>query len=306
MSHKDTNTDDQLVAEHDAMDEAEVASPHQPDEADTEDAEVLGMEAATDTSAATPAELAAVHTDTDAASEASGDTVAAEPADVVVDKVKATKKAPKSPTVTHQAARSRRYQDLATKFDRARTYEPEQAIELAKETAVGKFDQVIELHIRLTPPKGKKGDVERYRTIVTLPHGTGKEPKIGVLDEAMIDAIAKKGDTEFDILLASPDLMPKVAKIAKILGPKNKMPNPKTGTVTDNPEAAKAAIVSGRIEVRADADHNLHQAIGRASWSVEKLLENYRALKASLPQHRLQRAVVCATFGPGIAVDLSA
>jgi len=303
MSHKDTNTDDQLIAEHGAMDEAEAVSPHQVDEADTEEAELLAVEVGTDTNAVKPAELAAIHTDTDAASEASGEGAVDGNDAVVGKKEKSPKKTVAAP---QQAVRSRRYQDLATKFDRTRTYEPEQALELAKETAIGKFDQVIELHIRLTPPKGKKGDVERYRTIVTLPHGTGKEPKIGVLDEAMIEAIAKKGDTEFDILLASPDLMPKVAKIAKILGPKNKMPNPKTGTVTDNPDAAKAAIVSGRIELRADADHNLHQAIGRASWSVEKLLENYRALKATLPQHRLQRAVICATFGPGIAVDLSA
>lgn len=299
MSHKDTNIDDQLVAEHDAMEESEATSAHNVDEADTEDAELLAMEAGSGTAIVEPAEMAAIHTDTESAHEASGDTVPAASIEKKTAKVKAA-------TDKSKAARSQRYQELATKVDRNRNYNPEQAFNLVRETAVGKFDQVIELHFCLKAPKGKKGESDRYRAIVSLPHGSGKQLNIGVLDEAMIDAIAKKGDTEFDILLASPSLMPKVAKIAKILGPKNKMPNPKTGTVTDDPEAAKAAIGSGRIEIRADAAHNLHQAIGRASWSAEKLLENYRALRAVLPQHRLLRAYVCATFGPGISIDLSA
>lgn len=312
--HRDLNVDDPIVAEHDAMDEAEATSPHDVDEAQVSDSELLGIEVGTDTGAATPAELAAVHTDTETvraveAGEGSDSGTLEPPDRKTVGPPDEKTELKTRPTTLAQpnvkpAARSARYQAAAAKVDRNRAYASAVAFALIKETAAGKTDQAVEVHIRLKAARGKKGESERFRTVVSLPHGTGKETTVGVLDDALIEQIAQAGDTEFDILLATPVLMPRVAKIAKILGPKGKMPNPKTGTVTDDPEAAKAAIASGRLELRADAGGNLHQIIGRVSWPAEQLVENFQALRAVLPAYRLQAIIVCATFGPGIRIEL--
>ena len=308
MAHKES--DNPLVAEHEAMDEAEWINSHTVDEANPHETEALSFERGADADAVESAESAAIHTDTESALEASGDleseeiTKTAAPvaeksskkgADAKVVKSKVVKKAVKQ--------RSQRYLASAKLVDVRRNYPLKDALELLKVTHTTKFDGAVEVHIRLVAKRGKDSG-ERFRVIVTLPHGTGKEPKIGVLDEQMIADIKQKGNTDFDILLASPALMPKVAQIAKILGPKGKMPNPKTGTVTDDPEAAKRAIISGRVEVRADEHHNLHQMIGRVSWPFEKLAVNYQALLAALPLPRLQRVTLAATMGPGIGVDL--
>ncbi|MBI4175339.1 50S ribosomal protein L1 [Candidatus Berkelbacteria bacterium] len=323
--HKDSNIDNPLTAEHDAMDEAEAVNPHQLDEADTEDATLLSIEKGAEANDVLPAEVAAIHTDTEAAHEASGMLE-----EVISNKSKVTSKvtSQKVPArnATHNVAggkpnsdtadkksvrapvkpklRSGRYQEHVAKVDARRAYPLTEAVDLAKQTAYGKFDASLDIHVRLSPPRGKKDAGERFRTVVVLPHGTGKEPKIGVLDEALIEQIKQRGDTDFDILLASPALMPKVAQIAKILGPKGKMPNPKIGTVTDQSDEAKRAILSGRIEMRADAQHILHQAIGRVSWPTEKLVQNLEALFASLPRHRLQTGTLAATMGPGIRINL--
>lgn len=308
MTHRDSNIDDQIKAEHDAMDEAEAVSPHAVDEAEIADSELLGFEAGSDTGQTTPAELAAIHTDTESVHEAEGiDEAISDQPIANPEKMIAKTKPTHKPVVRAKASvapRSQRYLAVSRKFDRNRNYPPADALALVKETGAGRFDTAVELHIRLLLPKSKKAAAERYRSVVILPHGTGKEPKIGILDDALIEKIAKAGDTEFDTLLATPAMMPKVAKIAKILGPKGKMPNPKTGTVSDDLESAKKAIASGRVELRADAQGIIHQMIGRVSWPIEKLTENYQALLSTLPVHRLQRVSVCATFGPGILIAL--
>lgn len=314
MSHTDRNVDDALTAEHDAMDEAEAVNPHQVDEADTEESELLQIERGADADQAMPAEAAAVHTDTEAAAEASGD-VASDSDEINSPmppveagrrpaRVSKTTAKGSTPAKVQKTRHSQRYQEKIGRVDARRAYSAREALELAKETSLTRFDGAMEVHLRLSRKKGKDSG-ERFRTIVTLPHGSGKEPRIGVLDDELIAKIKQKGDTDFDILLAPPSLMPKVAQIAKILGPKGKMPNPKTGTVTDDSEAATRAILSGRVELRADAGHNLHQIIGRVSWPAEKLLENYQALLAVMPGARLQRVTVAATMGPGVWVDLN-
>lgn len=272
------------------------------------------MEQGTDTDEVTPAEVAAIHTDTETASIASGDGVEDDSNDdsaelsalTVVKKPKGKEKVEKKATKTLAKARPHRrsanYLVAAKQVDSSRVYEAKEALRLAQETSYSKFDGAVEIHCRLRLKRGKADAGDRFRMMIALPHGTGRESKIGVLDEALIELIKQKGDTEFDILLASPSLMPKVAQIAKILGPKGKMPNPKTGTVTDDPELARQAILSGRIELKADGQGNLHQTIGRVSWSPTKLLENYQTLVAGLPSHRLQQIVVSATMGPGILV----
>ena len=308
MSHNDSPVDNVLVAEHEAMDEAEAVTAHTVDEANPHETEALSIERGADADAVEPAEEAAIHTDTESALEASGDLLSEDTAPEMPD-AKITKKAkkaetkPAAPLRAKSRTRSQRYLTAVKELDLRHRHAPKEALELVQKSSLTKFDGAVEVHARFLPKKGKDSG-ERFRVVVMLPHGSGKEPKIGVLDEALIQKIKEKGDTEFDILLASPALMPKVASIAKVLGPKGKMPNPKTGTVTDDHETAKKAILSGRVEVRVDAQSNLHQIIGRVSWPLEKLLENYQVLLAALPLPRLQRVTLSATMGPGIEVDL--
>lgn len=179
------------------------------------------------------------------------------------------------------------------------------AIALAKETATTKFDSSVELHLHLTPKKGKKGTEDEYmRGILNLPHGLGKSRKVVILDEEKIEEIAKTQKVDFDIALATPALMPKLGKIAKILGTKGKMPNPKAGTVTDNPEAVKAEIEAGRVEYRQDASRNIHQMVGKASWDVAKLAENAQTVINAFTKNRIQSVTVTTTMGPAVKVVL--
>ncbi len=309
MAHHDQTSEDALTAEKDAVFESDVTL--QTDEAETDQAEALSIEKELEATPVVPAELAAVHTDTESASEASGDLDVAEEESNTKPAKKADKPSKKTETrqtIVRKHPRSTKYEAAAAHVNKNKSYQPKEALGMVKEISYAKFDAAVEVHIKLVEKKGKTkaGESDRMRVLVALPHGTGREPKIGVLDETMIDKIKQKGDTEFDILIASPSLMPKVAQIAKILGPKGKMPNPKTGTVTDDPEAAKAAIVSGRVELRADANNNIHQAIGRVSWPAEKLLENYQALLGVLPINRIQRVSLSVTMGPSLTIHHTA
>lgn len=202
---------------------------------------------------------------------------------------------------------SARYLGLESKVDEA-AKQPlplAEAIKLAKETSTTKFDGSIELHLHLTPKKGKKGVEDEYmRGVMHLPNGVGKTRKVVILDEEKIEEIAKTGKVDFDIALATPSLMPKMGRIAKILGTQGKMPNPKAGTVTDNPEAVKQEIESGRVEFRQDSSRNIHQMIGKASWDDAKLVENAQTVLDNFARNRIASATVTSTMGPGIKISL--
>lgn len=308
MADHDQHLEDPIVAEEVALAESDATLAT--DEADSGQEVDQKLEEEVGAAPVESAELAAMHTDTEAAQEASGDVVAEEAGTKSKKPAKkAAKKASKDasstvrPKLARKQPRSAKYLAAAEHVNKNKFYQPKEAFTLVKDISYAKFDAAVEVHIKLVDKKGKSADSDRLRMMVALPHGTGREPKIGVLDEALIDQIKQKGDTEFDILLAAPAMMPKVAQIAKILGPKGKMPNPKTGTVTDDPDAAKAAIVSGRVEIRADANNNIHQSIGRVSWPSDKLFDNYRALIAVLPSNRLQRVSVTVTMGPSLTID---
>ena len=304
MSQHDDDQKDILVAEQAAVKQSE-GELEFPDDTQDDPANEISIEQGADVDQVEPAELAAIHTDNESAAEASGEDFSDATTDETLAEAKSEKKLKKSvASKSKKKVRSQRYLEAAALVDLRRRYSIDDALELVKKSAYAKFDAAVELHIKLVVKKGKTDPNNHFRLTVTLPHGTGKEPKIGVLDEALIEVIKQKGDTEFDILLASPSLMPKVAQIAKILGPKGKMPNHKTGTVTDDPEAAKQAILSGRIELRADAQNIIHQMIGRTSWESQKLIENFQTLKASLPMHRLQSISIAATMGPGIQLEI--
>lgn len=232
---------------------------------------------------AVPAEVAAINTDNETAKEATN----------AVPQPAAQKK-----------VRSKRYLGLVAQVDKNKKYPVEEAIELAKTTSSTKFEGSVELHIKISEKRGKKKGVDELaRGIFHLPNGTGKPMKVVVLDEAKVDEIFKTKKVDFDVALASPALMPKLGKVAKILGPKGKMPNPKTGTVTDDPEKIKAEIEGGRVEYKVDSSNVIHQMIGKVSWDGVKIKENLMAVLTTLPKNRIQSVSLSTTMGPGIKIE---
>lgn len=212
---------------------------------------------------------------------------------------KATNKATKK----EKKSRSAQYVKNTEFVERGKLYELTEAIETIKKASYSKFDGSVELHLRLNKKKSK-GSTESSKGFVNLPHGTGKEKKIIVLDEAKIEQIAKTKKIDFDVAIASPALMPKIGKIAKILGPKGKMPDPKAGTVTDNPEAVIKEIQSGKVEFRIDSTDNIHQIIGKVSWETSKLQENIKVMLALYPKSRYASAYLTASMAPSVQLSL--
>jgi large subunit ribosomal protein L1 len=222
--------------------------------------------------------------------------------------------------------RSKAYRAAVEKIDPNELYSPRAAIRLVKETATTKFDQTVEVAMRLGVDP-RKAD-QMVRGTVNLPHGTGKTARVLVFangekaDEAraagadfvggddMIEKV-KGGWTDFDAAVATPDLMGKVGTLGKVLGPRGLMPNPKTGTVTMDVAKAVTEIKGGKIEFRVDKHSNLNFPIGKASFSDEALTENYAAvldeilrLKPSASKGRyLKKATMSSTMGPGVPVD---
>ncbi|MGO2005209.1 50S ribosomal protein L1 [Arthrobacter rhombi] len=224
------------------------------------------------------------------------------------------------------AKRSKAFQAAVAKIDGDNLYSPTEAIALAKETGSAKTDSTVEVAFRLGVDP-RKAD-QMVRGTVNLPHGTGKTARVlvfanGDKAEAAIAAGAdfvgsddliekiQGGWTDFDAAVATPDLMGKVGRLGKVLGPRNLMPNPKTGTVTMDVAKAVNDIKGGKIDFRVDKHSNLHFIIGKVSFDADKLAENYAAaleevlrLKPSASKGRyISKATVATTFGPGIPVD---
>jgi len=184
--------------------------------------------------------------------------------------------------------------------DRNKKYEIAEALELAKKTSLTKFDGNIEVHIRL---QSKSGKSEQIRGMISYPHATGKSLNVVILDDKIIEEIAKSGKVEADIYLATPADMPKVARLAKILGPKGKMPNPKSGTITDDPVKTKAELEGGKTEYKTDSYGIIHQVIGKVSVKVEDLEANYKTLISVLPIEKITSINLSATMAPGIKIQ---
>jgi large subunit ribosomal protein L1 len=224
------------------------------------------------------------------------------------------------------AKRSKAYQAAAEKIAADTQYEPAQAIALAKETSVSKFDGTVEVALRLGVDP-RKAD-QMVRGTVNLPHGTGKTAKVLVFaagdraeaareagaDYVGSDDLLEKvagGFTDFDAAVATPDMMGKVGRLGKVLGPRGLMPNPKTGTVTMDVAKAVTDIKGGKIEFRVDKHSNLHFIIGKASFSQQQLEENFKAaidevnrLKPSSSKGRyISKATLSTTNGPGVPLD---
>ena len=209
------------------------------------------------------------------------------------------KKSPKKEKAGKAKVRSKKYKNILSSIDRNKKYDINSGIDLAKKTTLTKFDGNIEVHVRIL---NKNGKPESIRGILEYPHSTGKKLKIIILDEKKIEEIEKTKKTDFDIAIANPKLMPKVAKLAKILGPKGKMPNPKSGTVSNEPEKTKKELEEGKVEYKTDGGGNIHQVIGKISADNKILLENFNTLISVLPKDKITSITICATMGPGIKI----
>jgi len=222
--------------------------------------------------------------------------------------------------------RSKAYQLAAEKIDADALYSPLQAAGMAKETSSTKMDSTVEVAVRLGIDP-RKAD-QMVRGTVNLPHGTGKTARVIVFatgekaaeaEVAGADAVGAEdlieriqgGWLDFDAAIATPDQMAKVGRIARVLGPRGLMPNPKTGTVTNDVTKAVADIKGGKVNFRVDKQANLHLVIGKASFPVEQLVENYaaaldevlRVKPAAAKGRYLKKVTVSTTTGPGIPVD---
>jgi len=224
--------------------------------------------------------------------------------------------------------RGKRYRDAYERIDRAHQYLPPEAVELVKQTAGTKFDETVELHIRLGV--NVRHAEEQLRGTLALPHGLGKDVTIAAFaqgDKARAateagadfvggDDLAERveaGWTDFDVAVATPDMMSVVGKLGRVLGPQGKMPNPKVGTVTDDIGKAIEEAKAGKVEYRTDRQAVIHLAIGKASFEARHLLENYaavideivRAKPAATKGRYLISITLANSMGPGIRVDTS-
>ena len=223
--------------------------------------------------------------------------------------------------------RGKKYLEAAKSIDRATLYDPAEAIGLAKKAAVAKFDETIEVHIR-TGCDGRHAD-QQIRGAVVLPHGTGKAVKVLVfakgtkLDEAqaagadfvggeeLIPRIQNDGWLDFDVVVATPDMMGVVGRLGRVLGPKGLMPNPKAGTVTMDVTKAIDDIKAGKIEYRLDKANIIHVPVGKASFTEEQLVENFNALMGAINKAKpaavkgayLKSVTLTSTMGPGVKVN---
>ena len=225
--------------------------------------------------------------------------------------------------------RGKKYLEAASKIEKGKAYSVEEAVKLLKEVKVAKFDESVELVLRLNLDT-KKAD-QQLRGATVLPHGIGKTKRVLVLasgakateaknagadyvgDQDLIDKIANENWFEFDTMIATPDMMPLLGKLGRVLGPKGLMPNPKTGTVTMDIAKAVEEVKAGRVEYETDTFGNVHGVIGKVSFSEEDLLANLDAFVAQILRIKpatvkgdyIKNISISATMGPGIKIENS-
>ncbi len=223
--------------------------------------------------------------------------------------------------------KGKKYVEAASKVEKHKAYTKEEAVKLVKETSVTSFDATVELAMRLNLDT-KKAD-QQLRGAVVLPKGTGKTKKVLVVakgeaakaakeagadyvgDTDILEKIQKENWFDFDVMIATPDMMPALGKIGRILGPKGLMPNPKTGTVTVDTAKAVSEVKKGRVEYRTDSYGNVHVAVGKVSFSEEDLLENIGAFVSLIAKSKpsvvkgtyIKNISIASTMGPGIKID---
>lgn len=222
--------------------------------------------------------------------------------------------------------RGKRYLEAAKKVDRERLYDARTALELIKEIASAKFDESVEVALKLgVDPRHAD---QQVRGTVVLPHGTGRQVRVAVFakgdkareaEAAGADIVGAEdlaqrveaGDIDFDVAVATPDMMGLVGRLGRILGPKGLMPNPKSGTVTMDVGEAVRQIKAGKVEFRVDREAGIHVSIGKVSFTVDQLYDNFRALMDAIVRAKpsaakgqyLRRVAISSTMGPGVRLD---
>ena len=224
--------------------------------------------------------------------------------------------------------RGRIYVEASKGVDKSKVYGPEEAVELVKSLSKRKFDETVEVALNLNIDTTKSD--QQVRSSFTLPHGTGKTKRILVVTktkqeeaknagadyvgaEEIVEKITKENWFDFDVMVATPEMMVALGKIGKVLGPKGLMPNPKTGTVTTNVDGAIENIKKGMIEYRADSNGNVHAIIGKVSFDAKKLSENLTAFVNEVIKNKpsgvrgtfVKNITVSSTMGPGVKLDLT-
>ncbi|MCI5733399.1 MAG: 50S ribosomal protein L1 [Tenericutes bacterium] len=225
--------------------------------------------------------------------------------------------------------KSRKYTEALSKIEKGKLYSIEEATKLVKETSTSKFDGSVEIAVRLNLDV-KKND-QQLRGAIVLPHGTGKTKKVLVLakgdaakaateagadyvgDVDLITKIDKENWLDFDVIIATPEMMPLLGRLGKVLGPKGLMPNPKTGTVTMDTKKAVEDVKKGRVEYRTDSYANVHAIVGKVSFDDEKLIDNIKTFMDVIIKSKPQAAkgvylkgvTLASTMGPGVKVDLT-
>ncbi len=197
--------------------------------------------------------------------------------------------------------RSKRYQEVMSMVDKTKLYPLADAISLVKKTSLTKFDGTVELHINLNPLSlGEKKD---FRTSVSLPHGTGKEVRVAIADDKVL-AEVEAGKINFDILVAHPQMMSKLAKVARVLGPRGLMPNPKTGTVSPDPEKRANELRSGQVNIKTEPGNPIiHMGIAKVSFPDKDIADNVKAVLTAIGS-KVAKVSLSSTMGPGVKVSL--
>ncbi len=226
-------------------------------------------------------------------------------------------------------ARGKRYNEIREKVEPGKRYELQEAVSLVKECATAKFDESVELHVRLGVDS-RHAD-QQVRGAVILPHGTGREIKVLAIvpehmeeevkaagadyvgDQEYLDRIQNQNWLDFDVMITSPDMMSKVGRLGRILGPQGLMPNPRSGTVTTDVAEAVRERKAGKIEYRLDRGNIIHCPIGKVSFTEEQLQENYQTLMDAIVRDRpaaargqyIRSCTLASTMGPGVRVQMS-
>ena len=225
--------------------------------------------------------------------------------------------------------KGKKYLEAQSKVDKTKVYTLDEAVKLVKETSVSKFDGSVEIAMRLNLDT-RKSD-QQLRGAIVLPSGTGKEKKVLVVakgdnakaakeagadfvgDTDILEKIEKENWLDFDVMIATPDMMPLLGKLGKVLGPKGLMPNPKTGTVTTDVKKAISDVKKGRVEYRTDSYGNVHGLVGKVSFTEEQLKENIKAFVSVILKSKpsvvkgayVKNVALSTTMGPGIKLDVN-